>query len=224
MHSSGDLVEDLTHNYFLETGARSRQAARLRDVRPPGGARADGLPARPRRRAPGRLRAGAREPDRRGHVQAVPDAADPDGQDPRVPAAHRDRASTSSSTASRPTTTARSSPSSTARTRRRARTLEVVDEAPGGLPAQRPAAADRRLRARLRARGDRRDRPEAAQGRRPAGQGHGHRRQRRQRRSSPRSRTSSPVRSRSRARGGRASAARGRGGRRCGRPPRAGCA
>ena len=23
MHSSGDLVEDLTHNYFLETGARS---------------------------------------------------------------------------------------------------------------------------------------------------------------------------------------------------------
>ena len=23
VHSSGDLVEDLTHNYFLETGARS---------------------------------------------------------------------------------------------------------------------------------------------------------------------------------------------------------
>ena len=59
--------------------------------------------------------------------------------------------------------------------------LEVVDQRARGLPAAGPAAGDRRLRAGLRAGGDRRDRPEAAQGRRPAGQGHGHRGQRRQR-------------------------------------------
>ena len=32
VHSSGDLIEDLTHNYFLETGARSGKLQRLRDV------------------------------------------------------------------------------------------------------------------------------------------------------------------------------------------------
>ena len=71
-----------------------RQAARLRDGRAPGGARADRLPARARRRAPGRLRAGARAPHRRRPDQALPVAEHPDGEDPRVPAAHRARGCT----------------------------------------------------------------------------------------------------------------------------------
>ena len=57
----------------------------------PGRARADGLPARPRRRPPGRLRPRARADHRRRPDQDVPGAAHPDGQDPRVPAAHRGR-------------------------------------------------------------------------------------------------------------------------------------
>ena len=68
-----------------------QQAARLRDGRPPRGPGADRLSARPRRRAPGRLRARARGPDRRGSDEALPLAQDPDRQDPRVPAAHRAR-------------------------------------------------------------------------------------------------------------------------------------
>ena len=36
--SSGDLVEDLTHNYFLETGARNGKLKRLRDGRASRGA------------------------------------------------------------------------------------------------------------------------------------------------------------------------------------------
>ena len=31
--SSGDLVEDLTHNFFLETGARNNKLQGLRDGR-----------------------------------------------------------------------------------------------------------------------------------------------------------------------------------------------
>ena len=38
--SSGDLIEDLTHNFFLETGARNNKSQGLRDGRAPGGARA----------------------------------------------------------------------------------------------------------------------------------------------------------------------------------------
>ena len=66
-----------------------QQAQGLRDVRPPGGTSAHGLPARARRRAPGRLRARGRAADRRRPDEDVPVAADPDGQDPRVQAAHR---------------------------------------------------------------------------------------------------------------------------------------
>ena len=60
--------------------------------------------------------------------------------------------------------------------------LEVVDEAPEGFPPNDLPAAGGRLRAGLRARGDRRDRPEAAQGRRPADEPTGRGGQRRQRR------------------------------------------
>ena len=58
--SSGDLVEDLTHNFFLETGARNNKLKVYEMVDHPA-ARAYRLPARPRRRAPGgvRPRAGA---------------------------------------------------------------------------------------------------------------------------------------------------------------------
>ncbi|HEV2785142.1 MAG TPA: manganese catalase family protein, partial [Solirubrobacteraceae bacterium] len=162
--SSGDLVEDLTHNFFLETGARNNKlkvyemcdhpaaraltgyllvrggvhqvayaravelltgadltkmfptpripTAKIPECQPhiekglhlklyrfsPSdykeivavfrGPRAHRLPARPRRRAPGGVRARAGEPDGREHDEAVPVAADPDGQDPGVPAAH----------------------------------------------------------------------------------------------------------------------------------------
>ena len=137
--SSGDLIEDLTHNFFLETGARSNKLQGLRDGRPPGGTGADRLPARPRRRAPGRLRAGAREPHRRGSDEALPLAADPDRPDPRVPAAHRGVASTASSTASPRPTTRRSSRCSRARTRRPARSSRSSTRRPRASPAARPA-------------------------------------------------------------------------------------
>ena len=99
--SSGDLVEDLTHNFFLETGARSGKLRVYEMVRAPGRARADGLPARPRRRAPGRLRAGAREPDRRRHDASC--SRRRGSRRTRSPSASRtsSRACTGSSTASR---------------------------------------------------------------------------------------------------------------------------
>ena len=90
VHSSGDLIEDLTHNYFLESGARSGKLRVYEMVDHPAARALTGLPAVPRRRPPGRLRTGARASDRREHVEAVPDAADRDGQDPRVQAAHQD--------------------------------------------------------------------------------------------------------------------------------------
>ena len=89
--SSGDLVEDLTHNFFLETGARNGKLKVYEMVEHPAARALTGLPARPRRRASGRLCACARAPDRRRHDEAVPVAADPDRQDPGVQAAHQAR-------------------------------------------------------------------------------------------------------------------------------------
>jgi hypothetical protein len=99
-----------------------RQAARLRDGRASRRPCADRLPARARRRAPGRLRPRSRATDRRRPEQAVPFAADRDRQDPRVQAASRARRAPQSSTASPPRTSARSSPSSTDRILRPERT------------------------------------------------------------------------------------------------------
>ena len=99
--SSGDLVEDLTHNFFLETGARNNKLKVYEMVDHPAARALTRLPARARRRAPGRLRAGGREAHGRRPHEAVPVAADPDGQDPRVPAAHRARRATCGSTTSR---------------------------------------------------------------------------------------------------------------------------
>jgi hypothetical protein len=86
--ASGDLVEDLTHNFFLETGGAQQQAQGLRDGRSSGGAGADRIPPRPRRLAPGRLRAGGRAPHWGRPDEDVSQSADPHGQDPGVPAAH----------------------------------------------------------------------------------------------------------------------------------------
>ena len=90
MHSSGDLVEDLTHNYFLETGARSGKL-RVYEMCDHPAARAltgyllvrGGVHQVAYARALENL-TGA------DLTQALPDAADSHGQDPRVSAAHRE--------------------------------------------------------------------------------------------------------------------------------------
>ena len=147
-----------------------RQAEGLRDGRPPGRAGADRLPARPRRRPPGRLRAGARADHRRRHLQDVPGAADPDREDPRVQAAPRGEVAPHAlPLLARGLQGGRRglqgpAPGDGRGARRRRRGAR-------GLPAARGRAGDRRLRARLRARRHRRDRAEAAQGRGPRSEG-----------------------------------------------------
>ena len=86
--SSGDLVEDLTHNYFLETGARNGKLKVYELVEHPDGARADRLPAGARRRAPGRVCARARAAHRHRPDEGLPGAADPDREDSRVSSPH----------------------------------------------------------------------------------------------------------------------------------------
>ena len=89
--SSGDLIEDLTHNYFLETGARSGKLRVYEMVEHPA-ARAltgyllvrGGVHQVAYARALERL-TGA------DMTQAVPVAEHPDREDPRVPAAHQAR-------------------------------------------------------------------------------------------------------------------------------------
>ena len=68
-----------------------REAQGLRDRRAPRCPSADGLPARTRRCASGRLRTRPRAPHRRRPDEAVPLAPDPHRQDPGVPAAHQAR-------------------------------------------------------------------------------------------------------------------------------------
>ena len=224
MHSSGDLVEDLTHNYFLETGARSgklrvyemcdhpaaraltgyllvrggvHQVAYARALENLTGADMSKLFPSPRIPT-------AKIPECQPHIEK--------GEHLKLyrfsPDDYREIVAVFNGT--HPET---------------GEDLQVVDEAPEGFPPQRPAAADRRLRAGLRARGDRRDRPEAAQGRRPAGQGHGHRRQRRRRRTSrSQGQGQAHLGVEAEPEAVERDAARGRGGPGCGRPPRAGCA
>ena len=87
--SSGDLVEDLTHNFFLETGARNNKLKVWEMVEHPA-ARAL-IPARSWRRSPGRLCTSDRASDRRGLDEDVSDAAHSDGEDSGLQAAHRTR-------------------------------------------------------------------------------------------------------------------------------------
>src|SRR5581483_9408511 len=140
-----------------------QQAEGVRDGRPPRGAGADRLPARPRRRSPDRVGAGARAPDRREPDEALPNAADPDREDPGVPEAHRARRARQAL----PLLAER-----LPRARRRLQRAEPGDgrrarrrrRGAGGRARERPAVAAGRVRPRLRARGDRRDRdppPEA---------------------------------------------------------------
>ena len=162
--SSGDLVEDLTHNFFLRDGRPSEQAARLRDGRPPGRQGAHGYLL---------VRGGVhqiayardREPDRR---EADEDVPGPGSRPTRSPNARRtsSAATTSASTASRLTTIRRSGRYSTASIRRRVK-LEVVDGPPEGA-AERPAATAEAFVPGLPPGGDRRDRGTAADRRRPA--------------------------------------------------------
>ena len=103
-------------------------------VEHPGRACADRLPARPRRRPPGRLRPRDREPDRCEPDEDVPGTADPDREDPGVQAAHQAR---------RAPELYRFSPSDYLELAavfngphpETGEELEVVDEAPEGVPA-----------------------------------------------------------------------------------------
>jgi hypothetical protein len=83
----GALCQDSRGNPWTGDNVFS-SAQGLRDVRSPGGAGADGVPARARGGPPGRVRAGDRAADGRRPQEDVPDAADPDRQDPGVQAAH----------------------------------------------------------------------------------------------------------------------------------------
>src|SRR5581483_4657558 len=128
----------------------------------PGGTGADRLPARPRRRAPDRVGAGARAPDRREHDEALPGAADSDRQDPRVPEAHRPRRARQAVPLLAERLQGargglqRPEPGDRRRAGRRRRGA-------GGRSRERPAVAAGGVRARLRAGGDRRDRDAPAQ-------------------------------------------------------------
>jgi Mn-containing catalase len=91
VNATGDLIGDLTHNYFLETGARNNKLKVYEAVDHPAARALTGYLLVRGGVAPGRLRPGAGEPDRRRHVEVVPLAAHPDGQNPRVQAAHQTR-------------------------------------------------------------------------------------------------------------------------------------
>ena len=153
--SSGDLVEDLTHNFFLETGARNNKLKVYEMVEHPAARALTGYLL---------VRGGVHQvayaraigaADRRGSDEAVPDAAHPDGEDPRVPSRTSSAASTCGSTASPPTTTASWPPSSPGRTRRPARRSKSWTTRPRALrhttcrrspPCSRPTTRRRRSR------------------------------------------------------------------------------
>ena len=155
--SSGDLVEDLTHNFFLETGARNNKL-KVYEMCDHPAARAltgyllvrGGVHQVAYARAV-ELLTGA------DLIEDVPVAADPDRQDPRVPAAHREgqhlKLYRFSPDDYKEIVAVFNGPHPET-----GEPLEVVDEAPEGALPQRPAVAAGRLRARLRARGDRGDR------------------------------------------------------------------
>jgi Mn-containing catalase len=91
VNATGDLIGDLTHNFFLETGARNNKLKVHESVEHPA-ARAltgyllvrGGVHQVAYARAPG-------EPDRCRHDETIPLAADPDRQNPGVQTAHQTR-------------------------------------------------------------------------------------------------------------------------------------
>ena len=91
MFSSGDLVEDLTHNFFLETGARNGKLKVYEMVDHPAARALTGyllVRGGVHQVAYARALENLTGADL---IEAVPGAADPDRQDPGVPAAHRAR-------------------------------------------------------------------------------------------------------------------------------------
>ena len=157
VHSSGDLVEDLTHNYFLETGARSgklrvyemcdhpaaraltgyllvrggvHQVAYARALENLTGADMIGC-SRRRGSRPTRSRSASRTSRKGEHLKLY--RFSPDDYREIVAVFNGNHPETGEP-------------------------LEVVDQAPEGFPPYDLPAAARRLRAGLRAGGDRRDR------------------------------------------------------------------
>ena len=89
--SSGDLVEDLTHNFFLETGARNNKLKVYEMVDHPAARALTGyLLVRGGVHQVAYARALENLTGRR-HDEALPVSEDPDRQDPRVQAAHQAR-------------------------------------------------------------------------------------------------------------------------------------
>ena len=163
----------LPHNYFLETGARNGKLKVYEMVEHPAARALTGYLL---------VRGGVHQI---AYARALELLTGVDisqrlsrrrgSRPPRFPSASRTSRSarTRRSTASHPTTTRRSSPSSRGRTPKPARRCVVEDGPPGGLPPAGPAAPGRGLRPRPLAERDRRDRQEAAQGSRTAGEARG---------------------------------------------------
>ena len=166
--SSGDLVEDLTHNFFLETGARNNKLKVYEMVDHPAARALTGYLL---------VRGGVHQV---AYARALENLTGANLMklfpSPRIPTdkipeskVHMDRGEHLK--------LYRFSPDDYQRAGRRlqrpasgdARTSSSWSStaAPEGVPGARPAAAARGVRAGLRAGGDRRDRPQAAQGRRP---------------------------------------------------------
>ena len=176
--SSGDLVEDLTHNFFLETGARNNKLKVYEMVEHPAARALTGFLL---------VRGGVHQVAYARALENLtganlmklfPVAAHPDRQDPRVPPAHQARRAPQAlpllagrlprarGGLQRPAPGDRRG----ARHRRRDR--------PRRRPGQRPPAPDRGVRPRPRPRDDRRDRDPAPQGGRTPGQALRRRRER----------------------------------------------
>ena len=173
--SSGDLVEDLTHNFFLETGARNNKLKVYEMVEHPVARALTGYLL---------VRGGVHQVAYARALENLtgadlmklfPVSADPNREDPRVQAAHQARRSPAPlpilpAGLSRARGSLQRPTSGNGRgTRRRRRGTR-------GRPATRPSAPAGRLRTRLRARRTRRDREEAPSARRPAERGDGSRR------------------------------------------------
>ena len=152
--SSGDLVEDLPHNFFLETGARNNKLKVYEMVEHPSARALTGYLL---------VRGGVHQVayaralehlTGTDLIEAVPDPADPDGQDPGVQAAHQEgparhalpvlgrRLPRARCDLERP------APGDRRGARRRGRAAR-------GRAAERPSAAAGRVRRRLRTRGAR---------------------------------------------------------------------
>ena len=180
--SSGDLIEDLTHNFFLETGARNNKLKVYEMVDHPAARALTGYLL---------VRGGVHQVAYARALENLtgadltklfPSPADPDREDPRVPAAHRAwRAPQALPLLAGGLPGDLGSVQRNAPRDRRGPRRRRGDPA-RGLRALRPPLPAGGLRTRPRARGDRRDRRTAARGRRPAQEADRRRRQQRQRR------------------------------------------